>query len=294
MVFTKIEGDNLNWIKEKVLPKFKAFVSKKETEEILWIKCESCSQMIFHKEYTKNFNVCKSCGHHGYINTTERLNFLYDENTIEKIDINTITDDPLNFKDIKRYSDRIKDARKKTNIEDAIVCAFGTINKIPCVTACFDFAFMGGSMGRYVGNTILKASEEAVNRKCSLILIPSSGGARMQEGIYSLMQLPRSIIGINKLKDNFLPYIVLMSNPTTGGVTASFAMLGDIHIAEPGAIIGFAGKRVIEKTVKESLPENFQKSEYLLEHGMVDIVIPRQEQKKKISKILKNLTYKIN
>ncbi len=279
----------MNWITEKVLPKFKAFVSKKETDEILWIKCKSCSQMIFHKEYSKNLNVCMSCGFHGYIDANSRLNYLCDENTIEIIKLNSIEEDPLNFKDLKKYKERIKLTKSKTNLDEAITCAFGKINNIPCILACFDFAFMGGSMGRYVGNAILQASEEAINRKCSLIIIPSSGGARMQEGIFSLMQLPRSIIGINKLKDNSLPYIVLLSNPTTGGVTASFAMLGDIHIAEPGAIIGFAGRRVIEKTVKESLPEDFQKSEYLLSHGMIDIVISRKEQKNKISIILKRL-----
>ncbi len=279
----------MNWITEKVLPRFKAFVSKKETEEILWIKCKSCSQMIFHKEYTKNLNVCLSCGYHGYISTQDRLNYLFDEDTIKKIEIKSIEEDPLNFKDLKKYTDRIKQTKAKTDINEAIVCAFGKINKIPCVISCFDFAFMGGSMGRYVGNAILKASEEAISRKCALIVIPSSGGARMQEGIFSLMQLPRSIIGINKLKESSLPYLVLLSNPTTGGVTASFAMLGDIHIAEPGAIIGFAGRRVIEKTVKESLPDDFQKSEYLLSHGMIDIVVTRQEQKKKISLILKHL-----
>ncbi len=284
----------MNWITEKVLPKFKAFVSKKETEEILWIKCKSCSQMIFHKEYTKNLNVCMSCGFHGYIDAESRLKYLYDENTIEKIKINPIDEDPLNFKDLKKYTDRIKQTKSKTSANEAIICAFGQINKIPCMIACFDFAFMGGSMGRYVGNAILQASEEAISRKCPLIVIPSSGGARMQEGIFSLMQLPRSIIGINKIRDNSLPYIVLLSNPTTGGVTASFAMLGDVHIAEPGAIIGFAGRRVIEKTVKETLPEDFQKSEYLLSHGMIDIVISRQNQKKKISTILKHLLNQTN
>ena len=284
----------MNWIKETVLPKFKAFVKQKETEETLWIKCKKCDQMIFHKEFKKNHNVCKSCNYHGYISAYDRIKLLFDENTPEKIEQNPIKEDPLNFKDLKKYSDRIKDAKNKTNLDDAILTYYGLINKIPCVISCFDFSFMGGSMGRAVGNSIITATNEAVKRKCALIIIPSSGGARMQEGIFSLMQLPRSVIAINQLKENSLPYIVLLTNPTTGGVTASFAMLGDIHIAEPGAIIGFAGRRVIEKTVKENLPEDFQKSEYLKTHGMVDLVIPRHEQKKKISDIIKTLTHNIN
>ena len=283
----------MNWIKENVLPKFKAFVNKKDNEETLWIKCNSCNQMIFHKEYKKNYNVCKSCGYHGYISAKDRINYLFDQNTIETILQENITLDPLNFKDLKRYSERIKDNKSKTDLNDAIVSSFGLINNIPCVIACFDFAFMGGSMGRFVGNAIVDCSNEAIKRSCPLIIIPSSGGARMQEGIFSLMQLPKTIIAINKLKENGLPYIVLLTNPTTGGVTASFAMLGDVHIAEPGAIIGFAGRRVIEKTVKENLPDNFQTSEYLKSHGMIDVVIPRDEQKDKISKILKILTNNI-
>ena len=283
----------MNWIKENVLPKFKAFVNKKDNEETLWIKCNSCNQMIFHKEYKKNYNVCKSCGYHGYINAKDRINYLFDQNSTETILQEKITADPLNFKDLKRYSERIKDNKSKTDLNDAIVSSFGLINKIPCVIACFDFAFMGGSMGRFVGNAIVDSSNEAIKRNCPLIIIPSSGGARMQEGIFSLMQLPKTIIAINKLKENSLPYIVLLTNPTTGGVTASFAMLGDVHIAEPGAIIGFAGRRVIEKTVKENLPDNFQTSEYLKSHGMIDIVMPRNEQKNKISNILKILTNNI-
>ena len=279
----------MNWIKENVLPKFKALVNRSETEEILWIKCNSCNQMIFHKEYKKNLNVCKSCGYHGYISAQERLNYLFDEQSSEKITFNEVSIDPLKFKDIKKYSDRLKDAQNKTNLKDAIVCEFGLISGTPCVIACFDFSFMGGSMGRNVGNCIVNGVEEAIKRKCSFIIIPSSGGARMQEGIFSLMQLPKTVIAINKLKKLSLPYIVLLTNPTTGGVTASFAMLGDIHIAEPGAIIGFAGRRVIEKTVKENLPDDFQTSEYLQNHGMIDIVLPRQEQKNKISNILKTI-----
>ena len=284
----------MNWIKETVLPKFKAFVKIKETEEVLWVKCKSCSQMIFHKEFSANYNVCKTCGFHDHLSAKERIDFLLDKDTIENITIPQPKLDPLNFKDKKKYSDRIKDAQSKTKLDDALLVSFGLIDKTPVILACFDFAFMAGSMGRYVGDGLILASEEAIKRKCSLIVVPTSGGARMQEGIFSLMQMPRSTIAINKIKKAKLPYVVLHANPTTGGVTASFAMLGDIHIAEPGAIIGFAGRRVIEETVKEKLPDDFQTAEYLKSHGMIDIVVPRSEQKTKISKLLKSLTFYLN
>ena len=284
----------MNWIKETVLPKFKAFVKIKETEEVLWVKCKSCSQMIFHKEFSANYNVCKTCGFHDHLSAKERIEFLLDKDTIENITIPKPKLDPLNFRDKKKYSDRIKDAQSKTKLDDALLVSFGLIDKTPVILACFDFAFMAGSMGRYVGDGLILASEEAIKRKCSLIVVPSSGGARMQEGIFSLMQMPRSTIAVNKIKKAKIPYIVLHANPTTGGVTASFAMLGDIHIAEPGAIIGFAGRRVIEETVKEKLPEDFQTAEYLKSHGMIDIVVPRSEQKTKISKLLKSLTFYLN
>ena len=250
--------------------------------------------MIFHKEFSANHNVCKTCGFHDHLSAKERIEFLLDKNSIEIITIPKPKLDPLNFKDKKKYSDRIKDAQSKTKLDDALLVRFGSIDKTPVILACFDFAFMAGSMGRYVGDGLILASEEAIKRKCSLIVVPSSGGARMQEGIFSLMQMPRSTIAINKIKKAKLPYIVLHANPTTGGVTASFAMLGDIHVAEPGAIIGFAGRRVIEETVKEKLPENFQTAEYLKSHGMIDIVVPRSEQKTKISKLLKSLTFYLN
>ena len=284
----------MNWIKETVLPKFKAFVKIKEPEEVLWVKCKSCSQMIFHKEFSANHNVCKTCGFHDHLSAKERIEFLLDKDSIENITVSKPKLDPLNFKDKKKYSDRIKDAQSKTKLDDALLVSFGLIDKIPVILACFDFEFMAGSMGRYVGDGLILASEEAIKRKCSLIVVPSSGGARMQEGILSLMQMPRSTIAINKIKKAKLPYIVLHANPTTGGVTASFAMLGDIHVAEPGAIIGFAGRRVIEETVKEKLPEDFQTAEYLKSHGMIDIVVPRSEQKTKISKLLKSLTFYLN
>jgi len=284
----------MNWIKETVLPRFKAFVKSKEPEKVLWIKCKSCSQMIFHKEFNESFNVCKTCGFHDHLSAKERINFLFDENTVENIPLPKAKLDPLNFKDKKKYTDRLKEAQNKTNLDDALVVSYGLINHQPAILACFDFSFMAGSMGRYVGDGLITASEEAIKRRCSLIVVPSSGGARMQEGIFSLMQMPRTTIAINNLKKANIPYLVLLANPTTGGVTASFAMLGDIHISEPGAIIGFAGRRVIEETVKEKLPEDFQTAEYLKSHGMIDIVIPRSEQKLKISNLLRSLTHYIN
>jgi acetyl-CoA carboxylase carboxyl transferase subunit beta len=281
----------LNWIKETVLPRFKAFVKRTEPEEILWVKCKSCLQMIFHKEFYESNNVCKACGYHDHLSAQERIDFIFDKDSIENISIPKLKVDPLNFKDQKKYSDRLKEAQNKTTLDDALLVSFGLINNIPLVLACFDFSFMAGSMGRQVGDGLILAVEEAIRRKCPLIVVPSSGGARMQEGIFSLMQMPRTTIAINRLKKAKLPYFVLLANPTTGGVTASFAMLGDIHIAEPGAIVGFAGRRVIEETVKEKLPENFQTAEYLKSHGMIDLVIPRSEQKQKISNLLKSLTF---
>ena len=276
----------MNWITDKVLPKFKALVKKENSEEVLWIKCKSCEQMIFHKEHDSNLNVCQSCGYHDFMKIESRTQMLLDQNSIEDIQVKKIEDDPLEFKDLKRYPDRLKTARNKTNSYDAVSIKYGLINKNRCVLLLFDFSFMGGSMGRSVGDAIIKAVDTAIDKDCSLLIIPSSGGARMQEGILSLMQMPRSVVAIQMLKERNLPYIVLLTNPTTGGVTASFAMLGDIHLAEPGAVIGFAGRRVIEETVKEKLPDDFQKSEYLEEHGMIDRVIERKNQKKELTQIL--------
>lgn len=284
----------MNWLAKNVLPKIKALVAQDSGKENLWVKCSSCNQMIFHREFEEQFNTCATCGHHMPLPPQLRMAQLFDDGKAEIIALDPISDDPLNFRDLKRYPDRLRDARLKikelmgdsTAVDDAIMVAAGTIGGNNVVVAAFDFAFMGGSMGRAVGNGILKAAEEALMRKAALITVPSTGGARMQEGILSLMQLPRTIIAVNKMKTAGLPYIVLLAHPTTGGVTASFAMLGDIHIAEPGAIIGFAGRRVIEETVREKLPEDFQTAEYLQDHGMVDMVIPRQEQPETIGRIL--------
>ena len=276
----------MNWLTKSVLPKIKAFVNKDDVKENLWVKCNSCDQMIFSKDLYENLNICTTCNFHMPFYPKDRLRFLFDENSLEMIDYTSENQDILNFKDIKKYSDRLKKSKLITEQNDCIYLAKGKIKNFPVVVAAFDFRFMGGSMGRSVGNAFIKGVNVAVDQKCAFLTIPSSGGARMQEGIISLMQMPRTIAALQIIEDSKLPHIVILSNPTTGGVTASFAMLGDIHIAEPGATIGFAGKRVIEKTVKENLPEDFQTAEYLLEHGMVDIVANRHEHRKVLSNIL--------
>tara|TARA_Y100001970_G_C14211841_1_gene847392 strand:+ start:360 stop:1214 length:855 start_codon:yes stop_codon:yes gene_type:complete len=279
----------MNWLTKSVLPKIKAFVNKEKTIQNLWIKCNSCNQMIFEKDLEKNLNICSMCNFHMPYYPQERLKNLFDENKFEQIDYSTENQDILGFKDLKKYSDRLKASKKKTEQDDCVLLAKGKIGSFPVVIAAFDFRFMGGSMGRSVGNAFIKGANIAVDQKCAFITIPSSGGARMQEGIISLMQMPRTIAALQIIEDAKLPHIVILTNPTTGGVTASFAMLGDVHIAEPGATVGFAGKRVIEETVKENLPENFQTSEYLLEHGMIDIVADRKQHRKILSNIL-NIT----
>ena len=279
----------MNWLTKSVLPKIKAFVNKEKSIQNLWIKCNSCNQMIFEKDLKKNLNICSMCNFHMPYYPQERLKNLFDENKFEQIDYSTENQDILGFKDLKRYSDRLKASKKKTEQDDCVLLAKGKIGSFPVVIAAFDFRFMGGSMGRSVGNAFIKGANIAVDQKCAFITIPSSGGARMQEGIISLMQMPRTIAALQIIEDAKLPHIVILTNPTTGGVTASFAMLGDVHIAEPGATIGFAGKRVIEETVKENLPENFQTSEYLLEHGMIDIVADRKQHRRILSNIL-NIT----
>ena len=276
----------MNWITNSVLPKIKAWVKSDDVPENLWVKCSACNQMIFHREFEIAYNCCSTCGHHAPLAPASRFAMTFDDGAFDMISLPAIEDDPLKFRDSKKYSDRLRDTRSKTGLNDAIAVAAGKVNGYPCVIAAFDFRFMGGSMGRMVGNGIIAAANEAVSRKAALITVPSTGGARMQEGVLSLMQLPRTIVAVDKVRDAGLPYLVLLAHPTTGGVTASFAMLGDIQIAEPGAIIGFAGRRVIEETVREKLPEDFQTAEYLMDHGMVDAVVARSDQATYIGKIL--------
>jgi len=241
--------------------------------------------MIFHRDLDKNNHVCQHCGHHMRINAEARLKLLFNGDAYTALELEDTIADPLKFKDIKKYSDRIKDARAKTGKVDAITVASGNMGNNPVVVAVFDFSFMGGSMGIAVGNGLVAAAREAVDKNASFIVIPSSGGARMQEGILSLMQMTRSTVAVEKVKEAGLPYIVVLTDPTTGGVTASFAMLGDIAIAEPGCQIGFAGQRVIEQTIRETLPEGFQTAEYLFDHGMVDMVTHRDELRETLIRI---------
>ena len=277
----------MNWITNSVLPRIKALVQPKDVPENFWVKCKGCNEMLFHRQLEENLQVCPRCDYHMPLTSKNRLKALFDGGSYEEIALNDETAlDPLKFRDKRKYLDRIREARSKTGLQDAISLACGRLNGLEIITAVFSFEFMGGSMGSAVGNAIIQSAELAINKKAPLIIFPSSGGARMQEGILSLMQLPRTIIATQMIKEAELPFIVVLTNPTTGGVTASFAMLGDIHIAEPGAIIGFAGKRVIEETIHEKLPEGFQSAEYLLDHGMVDLVIRRHDLPKTLSNLL--------
>lgn len=276
----------MNWISDYVRPRIRSLIAKQDVPENLWEKCPSCGQMIFHRELEANLRVCTACGHHMRISAQRRLELLFDEGDHQTIELPETPVDPLRFRDRERYTDRLKKARSKTGKQDAIVVAHGSIGGNKAVIACFDFAFMGGSMGIAVGEGLVAAARLAVLQEAALIAVPASGGARMQEGILSLMQMPRSVAAIERFKEKGRPFVVLLTDPTTGGVTASFAMLGDLHIAEPGAIIGFAGQRVIQETIREQLPDGFQKAEYLLEHGMVDAVVHRHALKATLGRML--------
>lgn len=283
----------MNWLTNFIRPKIQSFVEhRKDVPDNLWQKCPSCEGMLFHRDITEKMNVCSHCGHHMKLGVYKRLEILFDEGKYKNVALGKVPVDPLKFKDRRKYADRLKESQHKTKQDDAIVVARGTIGGVPTVIAAFDFSFMGGSMGIAVGEGIVKAAEEAVAHNAALITIPASGGARMQEGMLSLMQMPRSTVAVEMVKDAGLPYIVLLTDPTTGGVSASFAMLGDIHIAEPGCMIGFAGKRVIQETIREDLPEGFQTAEYLLDHGMVDMVVERKDLHETLGRILGILTNK--
>lgn len=276
----------MNWITNFVRPKIRAFVSKQDVPDNLWQKCPSCENMLFHRDLADRLNVCHHCGHHLKIDIMTRLDALFDEGDYQLVDLPKGVVDPLKFKDRKKYTDRLKEAQAKQNRKDAIAVAEGTIGGHTTVVAGMDFSFMGGSMGAAVGDGLLTAARLAVTLKAPFIVVCSSGGARMQEGMISLMQMPRSVIAVEMVKEAGLPYIVILADPTTGGVSASFAMLGDIHIAEPGAQIGFAGRRVIQETIREELPDGFQTAEYLKDHGMVDMVVSRAEMRETLTKII--------
>jgi len=276
----------MNWLANFVRPKLRELVGQKEIPDNLWNKCTSCGEMIFHRDLEKLLRVCGHCGHHMRLPAPVRLKMLFDDGAYDVIELPETVVDPLKFRDRKRYSERLKDAQVKTGSTDALTVAHGTMGGMGVVIAALDFEFMGGSMGVAVGEGILAAARLAVVQGAPLIAISSSGGARMQEGILSLMQMPRTTIAIDEVKEAGLPYVVVLGDPTTGGVSASFAMLGDIAIAEPGAVIGFAGARVIEQTIRETLPEGFQRAEYLLDHGMIDMVVHRSELRQTLIRIL--------
>src|SRR3954467_4173964 len=276
----------MNWLTNFVRPKIRALYTKKEVPDNLWHKCPTCEAMIFHRDMEANLHVCQHCGFHMRLDADKRLKMLFDDEDFQVIELPKVPVDPLRFRDQKRYTDRLKEAQPKTGKNDAIRVAHGKMGGMQTVIAAFDFGFMGGSMGIAVGEGLLAAARLAGLQEAPLIVVPSSGGARMQEGILSLMQMPRSTIAVQLVKEAGLPYIVILTDPTTGGGTASFAMLGDLHIAEKGAQIGFAGARVIEDTIRETLPEGFQRSEYLMEHGMVDMVIHRKDLRATLIRVL--------
>jgi acetyl-CoA carboxylase carboxyl transferase subunit beta len=265
------------------------FLPKRQTAENLWHKCSKCGTMVFAKEWEENYSVCPRCDFHDRIGPTRRFEQLFDAAQYELLPAPEVKEDPLRFKDTKRYTDRLKTARTANGERDALVNARGKIDRHKVIVGVQDFAFMGGSMGTAVGATFLAGIHAAIEDKVPYIIFTASGGARMQEAILSLMQLPRTTVAIAQLREAGLPYIVVLTDPTTGGVTASYAMLGDVQIAEPGALIGFAGQRVIEQTIREKLPEGFQRAEYLLEHGMIDMVVPRGELKEKLALLISYL-----
>ncbi|MBY6004080.1 acetyl-CoA carboxylase, carboxyltransferase subunit beta [Salipiger bermudensis] len=280
----------MNWITNYVRPRINSIFSRREMPENLWTKCDSCGTMLFHREVTDNLGVCTNCNHHMNITPRARFTALFDGGIFSEIDVPEPTQDPLHFRDQKKYPDRMRAAQRVTGEKEAMLVATGEIGRTPVVCAAQDFSFMGGSMGMYVGNAIIKAAQEAKRLKRPLILFSAAGGARMQEGILSLMQMPRTTVAIQMLREAGLPYIVVLTHPTTGGVTASYAMLGDVQIAEPNALICFAGPRVIEQTIREKLPEGFQRAEYLLEHGMLDRVTDRRKMREELTTIVRMLT----
>ena len=279
----------MSWLSEFIRPKLQAVVGRRAAPD-LWTKCPGCDRMVFHKELEAQFRVCSACGHHQLMPIRERMDLLFDDGVYDRIELPEVEEDPLRFRDRKRYSERLKAARAASGAADAVGVAVGRIGARPCVVAVLDFSFLGGSMGVAVGEGLVRAAELARQHCRPLIAVTASGGARMQEGILSLMQLPRTVAAIEDAREAGCPYVVILTHPTTGGVTASFAMLGDVALAEPGALIGFAGPRVIEDTVGETLPDDFQRAEKVRELGMIDAVVPRSEQKATLVRILTHLT----
>lgn len=276
----------MNWLSSFVRPRIRAVFKKRTRTEDAWFNCSKCGQNTFRTDYVAAQMVCPHCDHHGRIGPKERFQALFDEGTVTDVELPQVPLDPLKFRDKKKYTDRLKDARAKSGTEDAIKVARGLISGVNTVVVVQDFSFMGGSMGMAIGAAIVTAAETAVREKAPLVLFSAAGGARMQEGILALMQMPKTTVAISMVRDAGLPYIVVLTDPTTGGVTASYAMLGDINMAEPGALIGFAGPRVIQNTIGEQLPEGFQRSEFLRDHGMVDMVVHRHDLKSTLARTL--------
>jgi acetyl-CoA carboxylase carboxyl transferase subunit beta len=280
----------MNWISNVVRPKIRNYFARRETPENLWIKCPETGQLVFYKDVEANQFVIPGSNYHMRMGATARLKSMFDNETWFDIAIPAVPLDPLRFRDERRYTERLKDARAKTGTNDAIKLGFGKLDGLPVVMGVQDFDFMGGSLGMAAGEAVIKGLETAVDKGTPFVMFAASGGARMQEGTLSLMQMPRTTIAVQMLRETRRPYIVVLTNPTTGGVTASYAMLGDVHIAEPGALIGFAGPRVIEQTIREKLPDGFQRAEYLRDHGMVDMVVHRRDLRATISNLCRLLT----
>jgi acetyl-CoA carboxylase carboxyl transferase subunit beta len=280
----------MNWITNVVRPKIRNFLNRRESPENLWIKCPETGQLVFFKDVESNAFVIPVSNYHMRMGAVARMKSVFDDQSWEDIPVPEVAVDPLKFRDERRYADRLRDARAKTDLTDAIKLGFGTLEGQPVVIGVQDFDFMGGSLGMAAGEAMIAGLEAAVARRTPFIMFAASGGARMQEGILALMQLPRTTVAVQEMREAKLPYIVVLTNPTTGGVTASYAMLGDVHIAEPGALVGFAGPRVIEQTIREKLPEGFQKAEYLRDHGMVDMVVHRHQMRATLANICRLLT----
>jgi len=277
----------MSWLAEYVRPKIRTLLGRREVPDNLWVQCPNCHQMLFNHDLERNLKVCTSCGFHMRPTAAERLTYTFDADPgFTRIELPRAPVDPLRFRDSKRYTDRLREAREKTGLDDAILVAHGAIGGHRAVVAAQAFEFMGGSMGAAVGEAIVAAARLAVLQQAPLIVFTASGGARMQEGAISLMQMPRTTIAARMVKEAGLPFLTVLTDPTTGGVTASFAMLGDLQLAEPGALIGFAGSRVIEQTVRETLPDGFQRAEFLHEHGILDMIVPRTEMRETLARLI--------
>ncbi len=280
----------MNWIKNVVRPKIQGLLTKRELPDNMWVKCPETGQMVFHRDLEANQFVIPGSNYHMRVAAATRLKLLFDGGTYDTLDVPEVPLDPLKFRDERKYTERLKEARTKTGLEDAVLLGEGKLDNLDIVAAVQDFAFMGGSLGMAAGEAIITGMQRAVAKSSPFILFAAAGGARMQEGILSLMQMPRTTVAVQQLREAKLPYIVVLTHPTTGGVTASYAMLGDVHVAEPGALIGFAGPRVIEQTIREKLPDGFQRAEYLLDHGMVDMVVHRHELRETLSRLVRLLS----